>query len=179
LRNKFGIHHNAGSKFVYTIGGKVTNKGDNLNSCMKFDITKLKWVSMPNLNAARFAPGLFVSSDANVLYAFGGQENSVERIVLSKPDAQWQLLDVELPDDIANKYGFACLPSWKVSAIIPEISDSSVLVFGGHCEKVHVYDISAEGMNHLVSSDGTDVNIEEDYFFTQPVVEGDHIILVG
>ena len=56
---------------------------------MKFDLSKLEWVAMPGMNAARFAPGLFVSSDANVLYAFGGQENSVERIVLSKPDAQW------------------------------------------------------------------------------------------
>jgi hypothetical protein len=89
LRYKFGIHYSAGSKFVYTIGGKLTGKGDNLKSCMKFDLSKLEWVAMPDMNAARFAPGLFVSSDANVLYAFGGQENSVERIVLSKPDAQW------------------------------------------------------------------------------------------
>jgi hypothetical protein len=58
-----------------------------------------------------------------MLYAFGGQENSVERIKLSNADAQWQELDVELPDQIANKYGFAILPTWKVSRIIPEISD--------------------------------------------------------
>ena len=133
-RYKFGVHYNAGSKFVYTVGGKVPKTGDNLSLCMKFDVTKLEWVGMPNMNRERFGPGLFVSSDANVLYAFGGQQDSVERIVLSNSDAQWQELDVVLPDEIASKYGFAILPSWKVSAIIPEISDSSVLIFGGHSQ---------------------------------------------
>ena len=146
---------------------------------MKFDITKLEWVTMPNLNKARFAPGLFVSSGANVLYAFGGLKNSVERIILSKADAQWKKLDVELPDEIGiKKYGFACLPSWKVSAVIHEISDC-VYIFGGHSKKVYVYDTFEEKVTHLVSSDGNDVKIEEDHFFSQPVVEGKHIILVG
>jgi hypothetical protein len=86
---------------------------------------------------------------------------------------------VELPDDIAEKYGFSCLPSWKVSAIIPEISDSSVIIFGGHSEKVHVYDISSEGVISLVQTDGTDVMIEEDYFYSQPVLQGNNIILMG
>jgi len=115
---------------------------------------------MPDMNKERFGPGLFVSSDGNVLYAFGGQENSVERLKLSNGEAQWQELDVELPDQIAGKYGFTILPSWKVSAIIPEISDSSVIVFGGHSKEVFVYDISSEGIINLVAENNKEVSLE-------------------
>ena len=59
-------------------------------------------------------------------------------------------MNVQLPDEIANKYGFTILPTWKVSAIIPEISDSSVIVFGGFSEHVYVYDTSAEEIISLV-----------------------------
>ena len=73
MRYKFGIYYNgAGSKYVYTCGGKEPTKGDNLSLCLKFDISKLEWVDMPNMVRERYGPGMFVSSDANVLYAFGG-----------------------------------------------------------------------------------------------------------
>lgn len=90
--------HNPGSKYVYIVGGKNTNTGDNLNLCQKFDIHKLEWVNMSNMIKERFGPGVFVSRDGNVLYAFGGQEDSVERIKLDSTEAQWQELDVQLPD---------------------------------------------------------------------------------
>jgi len=53
---------------------------------------------MSNMIKQRFGPGVFVSRDGNVLYAFGGQEDSVERIKLDSTEAQWQELDVQLPD---------------------------------------------------------------------------------
>ena len=98
---------------MYTVGGKEPKKGDNLSLCLKFDISLLKWVAMSSMNKERFGPGLFDSRDGNVLYAFGGQQDSVERIVLNKRDAQWQELDVTLPDEISGKYGFSIVPSWK------------------------------------------------------------------
>ena len=144
---------------MYVIGGKDTNTSDNLKICKKFDISKLEWIDMPNMVKERFGPGLFISSDGNVLYAFGGQENSVERLKLNKAEAKWQELEVELPDSIATKYGFAILPAWKVSAIIPEISDQSVLIFGGHSKEVFVYDISSEGIINLISDKHEDVTL--------------------
>jgi hypothetical protein len=123
MRYKFGICHKEGSKFVYVIGGKDTNTSDNLRISKKFDLKTLEWIEMPNMKKERFGPGVFASSIGNVLYAFGGQENSVERILLDKEGAEWTELEVELPDQIANKYGFSILPAWNFSQVIPEISD--------------------------------------------------------
>jgi hypothetical protein len=65
-------------------------------------------------------------------------------------------MNVKLPNEIAGRYGFTILPTWKVSAIIPEISDSSVLVFGGYQQLVYVFDISPDedGIINLVKDDG-------------------------
>jgi hypothetical protein len=49
-RNKFGILHNFGSKYVYVVGGKDTLQSDNLKTCKKFDINKYEWVDMPDMN---------------------------------------------------------------------------------------------------------------------------------
>jgi hypothetical protein len=49
-RNKFGILHNFGSKYVYVVGGKDTATSDNLKTAKKFDINKLEWSNMPDMN---------------------------------------------------------------------------------------------------------------------------------
>jgi hypothetical protein len=90
MRYKFGIYYNAvGSQYVYTVGGVEIEYGEKLRLCLKFDISKLEWVPMPSLNNPRFGPGLFVSPDANVLYAFGGEHYSVERLRLDDAEATW------------------------------------------------------------------------------------------
>jgi hypothetical protein len=86
---------------------------------------------------ARFGPGLFMFD--NVLYAFGGQHNSIERIQMDATGPQWQQLAVELPEEIETKYGFSILPNSKV--VIPGLSSQCVLIFGGHCTTIYVYDV--------------------------------------
>ena len=62
-KNKFGLYHASGDKYVYIIGGKDNGSDDNLTKCQKFNVTTCEWESMPNLNKARFGPGVFISHD--------------------------------------------------------------------------------------------------------------------
>jgi hypothetical protein len=74
-----------------------------VNWCQKFDIMNMKYVSMPNMVHARFAPGIYKSQN-NCLYAFGGQQNSIEKINLLKKKSQWEMVQIEIPIELALGY---------------------------------------------------------------------------
>ena len=81
-RYKSGIILSQNMQNVYVIGGKDTILSDNLKACKRFDVNQLKWVDMPEMNVARFGPGVFESTGGKAIYAFGGQDGSIERLVL-------------------------------------------------------------------------------------------------
>ena len=67
---------------------------------------------MPDMNFPRCQPGLFVTPNKRYLYAFGGEDNSFERLDL-KFENEWEKLKIKLPLKVAEEIGFVFYPLWN------------------------------------------------------------------
>lgn len=152
-RSNFGVYHKYGEKYIYVVGGQDTLWYENLNTVQKFDVHQEKWENAPNLNHKRFAPGLFMSKDNKHLYAFGGKTYSIEKLDLTKNDAKWTILNINIPFKFANKSGFSAFPIWNHKTQTLDPFASKVLIFGGYNTKACIFDIKSEEL--LVSEDSS------------------------
>lgn len=78
-----------GDEFVFVMGGKDSTTLSIIEDCLKFNVNKLKWERMPNLNFPRVEAGSFMSRDKKNMYIFGGSHDSVEWIELGNPSTSW------------------------------------------------------------------------------------------
>ena len=106
---------------------------------------------MPSMHHERNFPGVFLSKNERYLYAFGGENETIERLDLTiKPDdytsrfmTYWDIVDVKLPSQLKSKCGFTMMPVWKHfmandQLLINNLDD--VLILGGYQKDIFIYD---------------------------------------
>ena len=79
-RSDIGVHYNPRTSWVYIIGGYDTLQGHGSDICSMFNIHDLKLQPMPDMNFKRVKPGTYITPDHKFLYAFGGKNNTIEKI---------------------------------------------------------------------------------------------------
>ena len=136
-----------GDNHIYVMGGKDSRKLTFLGKVMKFNVNKLKWEEMPDLNYPRVEAGSFMCRKKENMYIFGGSHDSVERINLHDPSAKWEKMEVEIPIEIAFKGGLTMLPMWYYNHELESVSKNSVLVFGGGMKDVYSYNPKTNTVN--------------------------------
>ncbi|CAI2380946.1 unnamed protein product [Moneuplotes crassus] len=123
-RCNFGAIFSQDHKKIYVVGGDVSYEMTTDHTEV-FDISKNEWTYLRPLNESKAKPGLAILG--GYLYCFGGIEKqkqqdplskNIERLNLSDPQAQWELLDEKLPDGVCYQ------------GIIPITSNECLLVGG-------------------------------------------------
>jgi N-acetylneuraminic acid mutarotase len=115
---------NYGAK-IYVVGG-TSHKMQPLASCEVYSIAEDRWTDLKSLKEPRFSQSLVVFNDI-WLYQFGGFKknpnstdlvNTIEKLNLEKPKADWTQINVTLPAGISTIGGFA-------------LDLSRIVIFGG------------------------------------------------
>ena len=92
MRTFFNTFYDKISDAIYVTGGQSTTKDFRqlkLKSAQMFDIKTEKWSDMPDMIKPRNGHAVFRNSD--YIYAFGGAQQSVERLNLHEME-MWELL---------------------------------------------------------------------------------------
>ena len=110
---------------LYIIGGMSENN-NYLNNCYCFNITKKKWIKMPDINITRLNPSLCIYNN-NYLYVIRGSNkiesiDTIEFINIKNFNEGWTLFK---PYDPSFSW-FGCDSSLAIT-----ISENQILIFGG------------------------------------------------
>ena len=67
---------------------------------------------MPNLKRQRLGPGSFMTENKTKMYVFGGRSNSIEMIDFRMKCPKFQVLPINLPEEICDEDAFCMIPKW-------------------------------------------------------------------
>ena len=125
---------------------------------------------MPSMTKSRIGHTSF--KHGGYLYAFGGRQDSVERLSLEHKKANWELLDVAWPKTISKKFGFTFIMKNKLSSLSTE---NSVYIFGGSIV-VHPLEFSLDTMT---ITEMTDYIFTDDIFYEPALPYDSGVVLNG
>ena len=118
---------------LYIIGG-MSEKNNYLNDCYCFNITKKKWIKMPDINITRLNPSLCIYNN-NYLYVIRGSNkiesiDNIEFINIKNFNEGWNLFK---PVDPGFSW-FGCDTSLAIT-----IKQNQILIFGGRDKSGKLY----------------------------------------
>ena len=124
-RASFGCLYSTINNEIYVAGGY--SEGELTKKVEKYSVAEDKWTFLPDLNEFKCSMSLCMLDDNKYLYSIGGlskiEQNiqlntTIERLDLSNPNAQWQVMPIKLPEAACD---LGCVA----------VSKDEILIFGG------------------------------------------------
>ena len=151
-------------------GGTETKNKMRLKKAQKFDLKTEKWSDMPDMNKTRIGHATFRNS--NYLYAFGGRQDTVERIPLLDKKGKWELIEVAWHQNLSKKYGYTSIIH---SHLFSSSNENSVYIFGGE-KVVHPFCFN---LDNFAIKEMSEYTFTEDLFYGNTVSYNNKVVLNG